>query len=218
MGTSRIAASMKPTTLTCPYCRGPVVIADTAPGHCPKCGRNVAWMTHARDFVVHGVDLWRMARGQRFANACFLLILLVFGIFYLCMRFGLLHEVLGLVLGVTLLTLHVCLAGAFSDVWGAHNQKGGVDAPDFVTALPGINVVAIILANIVAARSFHRGGLPWRLFGWSERRLVDTFARAFCHNCGYNLTGNVSGRCPECGADVPAGFVSKEDVSEDTNT
>jgi hypothetical protein len=26
----------------------------------------------------------------------------------------------------------------------------------------------------------------------------------FCAACGYNLTGNVSGRCPECGRSVPA--------------
>jgi predicted Zn-ribbon and HTH transcriptional regulator len=25
----------------------------------------------------------------------------------------------------------------------------------------------------------------------------------FCHKCGYNLTGNASGRCPECGSSVP---------------
>lgn len=24
-----------------------------------------------------------------------------------------------------------------------------------------------------------------------------------CGRCGYDLTGNVSGRCPECGADAP---------------
>lgn len=26
-----------------------------------------------------------------------------------------------------------------------------------------------------------------------------------CRNCGYNLTGNVSGRCPECGIEVARG-------------
>lgn len=24
-----------------------------------------------------------------------------------------------------------------------------------------------------------------------------------CRSCGYNLTGNVSGRCPECGQEIP---------------
>jgi hypothetical protein len=26
-----------------------------------------------------------------------------------------------------------------------------------------------------------------------------------CQQCGYNLTGNVSGRCPECGDSIEAG-------------
>jgi hypothetical protein len=26
-----------------------------------------------------------------------------------------------------------------------------------------------------------------------------------CRKCGYNLTGNTSGRCPECGTSVPPG-------------
>ena len=28
--------------------------------------------------------------------------------------------------------------------------------------------------------------------------------RGLCLKCGYNLTGNVSGICPECGTEVPA--------------
>lgn len=34
----------------------------------------------------------------------------------------------------------------------------------------------------------------------------------YCGECGYNLTGNVSGRCPECGSPVPS-RVSDEDQS-----
>ena len=30
-----------------------------------------------------------------------------------------------------------------------------------------------------------------------------------CQSCGYNLTGNVSGRCPECGEPVADGPVEK---------
>lgn len=37
------------------------------------------------------------------------------------------------------------------------------------------------------------GGVLW----WRDRRLPGR-----CENCGYDLTGNVSGRCPECGAPV----------------
>ena len=29
-----------------------------------------------------------------------------------------------------------------------------------------------------------------------------------CAHCGYNLYGNVSGRCPECGAEIPSDAVT----------
>jgi hypothetical protein len=35
-----------------------------------------------------------------------------------------------------------------------------------------------------------------------ERRIHDRQAKGLCCNCGYNLTGNVSGRCPECGVEI----------------
>ena len=34
---------------------------------------------------------------------------------------------------------------------------------------------------------------------WQRRHRV---RRGFCVNCGYNLTGNTSGVCPECGTPV----------------
>ena len=30
-----------------------------------------------------------------------------------------------------------------------------------------------------------------------------------CTHCGYNLTGNVSGRCPECGNDIPSPAIAR---------
>jgi hypothetical protein len=33
----------------------------------------------------------------------------------------------------------------------------------------------------------------------AQRRREERQAKGLCVNCGYNLTGNVSGRCPECG-------------------
>lgn len=33
-----------------------------------------------------------------------------------------------------------------------------------------------------------------------ERR--ERLASGQCENCGYDLTGNVSGRCPECGTEI----------------
>jgi len=36
---------------------------------------------------------------------------------------------------------------------------------------------------------------------WYEARC--TYPPGHCQKCGYNLTGNESGRCPECGTEVP---------------
>lgn len=32
---------------------------------------------------------------------------------------------------------------------------------------------------------------------------------AYCRSCGYDLTGNVSGRCPECGVDIPPQWLGR---------
>jgi len=42
--------------------------------------------------------------------------------------------------------------------------------------------------------------------GWSVARICLRFRRPFnlgvCQKCGYNLRGNVTGICPECGTEV----------------
>ena len=43
-------------------------------------------------------------------------------------------------------------------------------------------------------------GLPTAILFWRDRRR--RIPAAHCQKCGYDLTGNTSGRCPECGAAV----------------
>lgn len=47
---------------------------------------------------------------------------------------------------------------------------------------------------------------------WSARRVAPTVV---CHHCGYNLTGNVSGRCPECGREVESTVLSDRSFALD---
>jgi hypothetical protein len=41
--------------------------------------------------------------------------------------------------------------------------------------------------------------MPTALLWWLDRRSIPPDQ---CRKCGYNLTGNVSGRCPECGTTI----------------
>ncbi len=38
--------------------------------------------------------------------------------------------------------------------------------------------------------------IPTAILFWRDRRRIP---RGHCRRCGYDLTGNVSGKCPECG-------------------
>lgn len=55
------------------------------------------------------------------------------------------------------------------------------------------SVVLLVLAGNILTYAIIFGGLAWRR--WSK--VVQPANQ--CSSCGYNLTGNVSGACPECG-------------------
>jgi hypothetical protein len=42
--------------------------------------------------------------------------------------------------------------------------------------------------------------LPTAVFWWQDRPRRERSGH--CQDCGYDLTGNVSGRCPECGKSI----------------
>jgi hypothetical protein len=59
---------------------------------------------------------------------------------------------------------------------------------------PVRNMGAVLPLWVILLTLFLLGGWKWRA------RLRDTAIH--CRECGYNLTGNVSGICPECGVVV----------------
>jgi hypothetical protein len=46
--------------------------------------------------------------------------------------------------------------------------------------------------------------LAWALWYYRRDRLRRRVAEGRCAKCGYALTGNISGKCPECGTPITA--------------
>ncbi len=51
--------------------------------------------------------------------------------------------------------------------------------------------------------------VPTAVLWWRDRRRIQP---GHCPKCGYNLTGNLSGRCPECGTLTPAKTTNEMNV------
>ncbi len=65
--------------------------------------------------------------------------------------------------------------------------------------LPAVNLVVMAFASSQAASVLSKAGLRVGIFGVSDREVMAKRNLNLCRQCGYDLTGNVSGRCPECG-------------------
>jgi hypothetical protein len=87
-------------------------------------------------------------------------------------------------------TLAVCLLTlAAAIVWNFFPSAGWVTNLAYeVLSRFAENVCLVALLLLVTA------------LGWVFPRVIRSrFPPGHCQTCGYNLTGNTSGRCPECG-------------------
>jgi len=78
--------------------------------------------------------------------------------------------------------------------YGHHGigQRGLVRGWPEARFVAGFNLIVVPLWML-----FVLIGVPTAWLWWRDRRRVPAGG---CAACGYDLTGNVSGRCPECGA------------------
>ena len=66
------------------------------------------------------------------------------------------------------------------------------------------NIVVLLLVNMSVTRTLRRAGLHVGFMGVNPDEVERTINPELCTGCGYNLTGNVSGYCPECGRVIDA--------------
>jgi hypothetical protein len=66
------------------------------------------------------------------------------------------------------------------------------------------NLLLLILVNMSATRTLRRAGLHVGFWGVKDEDIERILDPMLCRGCGYNLTGNISGICPECGRPLDA--------------
>ena len=99
-----------------------------------------------------------------------------------------------------------CLAFDLHDNWGIPSYikpNTGLDRPDPALRSSLINwwpdfSIARLKGFIPFWMLFGAVAIPTSLLWWRDRR----YPKGHCQSCGYDLTGNTSGVCPECGTDV----------------
>ena len=71
-----------------------------------------------------------------------------------------------------------------------------------VMVAPCGNVLLLLLVNMSVTRTLRRAGLHVGLAGVKDEEVERLLNPMLCKQCGYNLTGNVSGICSECGRPI----------------
>ena len=71
--------------------------------------------------------------------------------------------------------------------------------------LPYAALFLLLGINIMASTTLRNAGLHVGLLGVKDEEVVRVLCPNLCRQCGYDLTGNVSGRCPECGTAIARG-------------
>ncbi|MFQ5461417.1 MAG: hypothetical protein ACE5E5_02190 [Phycisphaerae bacterium] len=64
---------------------------------------------------------------------------------------------------------------------------------------PCVSLILLLLVNMSATRTLRRAGLRVGFMGVGGEDVERVCNPRLCSGCGYDLTGNVTGRCSECG-------------------
>jgi hypothetical protein len=103
------------------------------------------------------------------------------------------------------------LAVWLTTIWmaAALPRSGGLIALFVLTSwMPAVNLLVLLYVNRRVIQALRRAGLRVGFMGVKDEDVVRRLSPYLCLTCGYDLTGNVSGICPECGKVVREGVSS----------
>jgi hypothetical protein len=102
-----------------------------------------------------------------------------------------------------------CLSTAYLGPWPRRYSEWHIYRnDDSVRWLPSSAGGAFLLIQVPLWIPFLITAVPTVLLWWFGHRRIPP---GHCQKCGYNLTGNVSGVCPECGQEVPPQHSDRQD-------
>lgn len=188
-----------PDMLTCPACRHQIP-SDHNLGRCPACGRDFSDLFSHRD-ASERLDLREAARCQRGLVWC------IASQTLLCITLPFIAPIpsapaiaacFALVLGSVIATFILGLRLA----WALH-EKGMAVLFALSICIQPLAIFLLLMLNSRASRHLRAAGLHVGILGVRDEDVVRILSPDHCHSCGYDLFGNVSGICPECGTPVP---------------
>ncbi len=199
----------------CPGCQRQVESAATEESACPHCGFIPSSLS-AIEPVFEGIMVRKLARRQRWLQW----IILVWLGAYAYLLFALVSRdivLIALAVVTWIGSLIACLAGMLRM---AITLRYGVALCILLIAtcwIPFINLLMLLFVNSLATKVLRRAGVRVGFLGAKDSDVVRRLSPFLCLTCGYNLTGNVSGICPECGSVVRDRLPSRLREEHNTN-
>lgn len=149
-----------------------------------------------------GVDLRIVARRQRWLVWLFFGAVLSFLVAFLPLhRFG---AAAVRAAELTRLVIHfLLLIGVVLTLHATRAQVITTVICGLLMLAPCVNLLILTYASLRATNLLEDAGLRVGLLGGvRDKDVMHAMNPHLCRSCGYNLTGNVSGRCPECGSEI----------------
>lgn len=193
------------TKSRCPACKKALSYDFVEIGKCIFCGYPES--LHMLDTSWQGVDILAVSRRmRRLVIAClaFMVLIVIHGI----------QSKIPLLANIPIRyngpNLQFGLAGivyVFAVIPAAIHLQAAFDSSNALSYLANIVLLLMLPVSIIPivwlfrrARAIMReAGLKPKLWGLPDEEIIRHFCSDRCQGCGYNLTGNTSGVCPECG-------------------
>lgn len=149
-------------------------------------------------------DIPKLARRHRWLTWVILLMILIYILTFIDFASsGVFGPSIDVYVGVVGTVVHVLLLVAVVLVLvAAGNPIVNTIIFSAVMLAPCANILMAVFVSGSAGRKLREAGLSVGLMGIKPEDVERILNRELCRRCGYNLRGNVSGICPECGSQI----------------